>query len=73
MYNGGIYLPCRALSGSGKVVEVRALDEVGHEVPSPLGPEPMGVVLIEGERVMVMVGDGRVTLPPDAPKRAFLA
>jgi len=45
----------------------------GHEVPSPLGPEPMGGVFVEAERIMVIVGDGRVTLPPDAPKRAFLA
>ena len=24
--------------------------EAGHEVPSPIGPEPMGVLLIEAER-----------------------
>ena len=62
-----------SLVGIWKLVEARAFDDTGHEVPSPLGPEPMGGVFVEAERIMVIVGDGRVTLPPDAPKRAFLA
>ena len=61
------------LHGIWKLVEARAFDDAGHEVPSPLGPEPMGGIFVEAERIMVIVGDGRVTLPPDAPKRAFLA
>jgi hypothetical protein len=36
-------------------------------VPPPLGPESMGV------EAMVIAGHRRVTLPPDAPKRAFVA
>ena len=63
----------QSLVGIWKLVEARAFDGAGHEVPSPLGPEPMGGIFVEAERIMVIVGDGRVTLPPDAPKRAFLA
>ena len=59
--------------GIWKLVEARAFDDAGHEVPSPLGPEPMGGLFVEVERIMVIVGDGRITLPPDAPKRAFVA
>jgi hypothetical protein len=33
----------------------------------------MGGLFVEAERIMVIVGDGRVTLPPEAAKRAFLA
>ena len=53
----------QSLVGIWKLVEARAFDEAGHEVPSPIGPEPMGVLLIEAERIMVTAGDGRVTLP----------
>ena len=63
----------QSLVGIWKLVEARAFDDAGHEVPSPLGPKPMGGLFVEAERIMVIVGDGRVTLPPDAPKRAFLA
>ena len=53
--------------GIWKLVEARAFDDAGHEVPSPLGPKPMGGLFVEAERIMVIVGDGRVTLPRDAP------
>lgn len=59
--------------GMWKLVEARAFDDAGHEVPSPLGPEPMGGLFIEAERIMVIVGDGRITLPPDVPTHAFVA
>jgi hypothetical protein len=52
-----------SLVGIWKLVEARAFDEAGYEAPSPIGPEPMGVLLIEAERIMVTAGDGRVTLP----------
>ena len=67
------YMAMQSLVGIWKLVEARAFDEAGHEVPSPLGPEPMGVLLIEAKRIMVTAGDGRVILPPDAPKHAFAA
>jgi hypothetical protein len=67
------YIAMQSLVGIWKLVEARAFDDAGHEVPSPLGPEPMGGLFVEAERIMVIVGDGRVTLPPDAPKRVFLA
>jgi hypothetical protein len=41
-------------------------------LPSPLGPQPMGVAIIGAERMMAMAGDGRVALPPEI-KRAFAA
>jgi hypothetical protein len=62
-----------SLVGIWKLVEGRAFDDAGHEVPSPLGPEPMGGLFAEAEQSMVIVGDGCITLPPDAPKRAIVA
>jgi hypothetical protein len=53
------YIAMQSLVGIWKLVEARAFDEAGHEVPSPLGLEPMGVLLIEAERIMVTAGDGR--------------
>jgi hypothetical protein len=54
--------------GIWKLVEARAFDDAGHEVPSPLGPEPMGGLFIEAERIMVIVGDGRVSLTAGCAK-----
>src|ERR1051326_596248 len=42
----------QSLVGIWKMVEARAFDDAGNEMPSPLGPEPMGVLLIEAERIM---------------------
>jgi len=36
------------------LVEARAFDDAGHEVPPPLGPEPMGGLFVEA---MVIAGD----------------
>ena len=63
----------QSLVGIWKLVETRAFDDDGNEVPSPPGPQPMGGLFVEAERIMVIVGDGRITLPPDAPKRVFVA
>src|SRR5215469_10373055 len=63
----------QSMVGIWKLVEARAFDDAGHEVPSPLGPEPMGGLFVEAERIMVIAGDGRVTLPPEAAKRGFVA
>jgi hypothetical protein len=60
------------LVGVWKLVEVRAFDDGGREVPSPMGPNPMGVAIIDGERIMAMGSDGRTTLPPEA-NRTFVA
>jgi len=59
-----------SLVGVSKLVEARAFDDVGQEVPSPLGPHPMGVAIIDAERIMAMAGDGRTALPPEV-RRAF--
>jgi hypothetical protein len=61
-----------SLVGIWKLVECRAFDDAGGELPSPLGPQPMGVAIIDGERIMAMGSDGRVELPQET-KRAFVA
>jgi hypothetical protein len=61
-----------SLVGVWKLVEVRAFDDAGQEMPSPLGPHPMGVAVIDTDRIMAMAGDGRTALSP-AVKRAFAA
>ena len=61
------------LAGSmWKVVGARAFDEAGREL-LPLGPHPIGVVIFEAERMLGAIGDGRSSLPPDAPPRFFIA
>jgi hypothetical protein len=62
----------QSLVGIWKLVETRAFDEAGREVPSPFGPQPMGVAIFDAERGMAMGCDSRTTLPPEA-KRAFVA
>jgi Lipocalin-like domain len=61
-----------SLVGVWKLLEARAFDDAGKKVPSPLGPHPMGVAIIDAERIMAMAGDGRTVLPPEA-RRAFAA
>jgi hypothetical protein len=61
-----------SLVGVWKLVEARAFDESGQEVPSPFGPQPMGVAIIDVERIMAMGSDGRAELPSET-KRAFVA
>ncbi|MGK7866520.1 lipocalin-like domain-containing protein [Falsiroseomonas sp. E2-1-a20] len=58
------------LIGTWKLLEARAYDVDGTDLPPPLGPEPMGVILYGPERIMVTLGDGRRDAP--AP-RAFNA
>jgi hypothetical protein len=61
-----------SLVGVWKLIETRAFDKAGREVPSPFGPQPMGVAIFDAERGMAMGCDSRTTLPPEA-KRAFVA
>ena len=67
---GELLMP--SLVGVWKLVAARTFDEAGREVPSPLGPHPMGVAIIDAERMMAMASDGRTELPPET-KRAFAA
>jgi Lipocalin-like domain len=60
------------LVGVWKLIEVRAFDETGRAMPSPFGPQPMGVAIFDVERVMAMGGDGRTALSPET-KRTFVA
>jgi hypothetical protein len=50
-----------------KLIGASAIDEGGRDLSSPLGPHPMGFAVFEAERMIVAVGDGRLSLPPDAP------
>ncbi len=63
----------QSLVGIWKLVETRALDDAGRVLPTPFGPSPIGTVTFEVERMAVVVADGRVSLPPDAPPRLFVA
>jgi hypothetical protein len=62
----------QTLIGVWKLVEARALGEDGNELPSPLGPQPMGIAIFDAGRSMAMACNGSATLPP-ATKRAFAA
>jgi hypothetical protein len=40
---------------SGKLVEAHAFDDTRRELPPPLGPQPMGIVLVEVERMVAAI------------------
>lgn len=61
------------LLGMWKLIEARAFDDTGNEVSAPLGPAPMGPVLFEAERMIGAITDGRPTMPPASPNRAFFS
>ena len=63
----------QSLIGTWKLIEARAFDEAGNELSPPLGPSPMGMAIVEAERMMAVVGDGRPTMPSGSPQRAFFA
>ncbi|MBK1662008.1 lipocalin-like domain-containing protein [Paracraurococcus ruber] len=58
------------LIGCWRLLEVTARDAAGRAVPSPYGPQPMGVVRFEADRMMAAVGDGRA---PAAGEGRFFA
>jgi hypothetical protein len=62
-----------SLVGVWKLVEARAFDEAGRELPPPLGPQPMGLALFEVERMVGIIGDARTSLPTEVTKRFFAA
>jgi hypothetical protein len=54
----------RSLAGTTwKLIKSRTVDRSGRQVPSPLGPEPMGALVFEDARLMIMFGDGRPHMP----------
>jgi len=61
-----------SLVGVWKLVEAHAFDDAGGEVSSPLGPHPMGVAIIDAERIMAMAGDARRAMPLEV-SRVFAA
>ena len=63
----------RRLAGTAwKLVETSFSDDRGNQIPPPLGPTPIGVVMFENERLIVAVSDGRQSLPPDDPPRQLI-
>jgi len=63
----------QTLIGMWKLMQTRAYDEMGRDMPSPLGPAPMGFVLFEAERMIATVADGRADMPHDTLHRAFVS
>src|SRR5262245_1393637 len=55
--------------GTWRLIAATAVDKDGNKIRDPYGPTPMGrIVLSETGRMMVMVCDGRTTMP-DGMKR----
>lgn len=63
----------KTLIGAWRLIDACAVDQSGNRFPSPLGPEPMGIAEFGADRMMVVVGDGRPSLPPDAKNRILNA
>jgi|SRR5690242_3057729 lipocalin-like protein len=62
-----------SLVGVWKLVEARAFDDAGRELPPPLGSQPMGLALFESERMVGVIGDARASLPTEVTARFFAA
>jgi len=60
------------LRGAWRLIEVFAFDDTGALVPSPLGPEPMGISEFGPRRMMVVVG-WKNTSAEAASSRVFIA
>jgi hypothetical protein len=63
----------QSLVGTWRLIEDRAFDESGNEMPPPLGPNPMGIILYDAERMIVVVCDGRLTMPESTTERSFVS
>jgi hypothetical protein len=63
----------RNLTGTmWRVVSARSFDKEGHEL-LPWGPHPIGFAILEAERMLVAIVDGRTELPPSSPPRLFVS
>jgi len=51
----------QSLIGIWKLVEARAFDNAGQELPPPFGPQPMGLALFEAERMVGIASDARAS------------
>ena len=55
-----------------RLIEARRFDETGRDV-QPVGPNPMGFILFEADRILAAVVVGRTELPPGTAPRFFVA
>lgn len=62
-----------SLIGTWTLVEARAFDKHGNELAPPLGPNPMGVIQYDAQRMIVAVCDGRSEMPTGAAPRTYLS
>jgi hypothetical protein len=61
-----------ALTGSvWRMTDVRTYDDKGREQPFPLGPQAVGVISFETERMIGAIGDARAPAPPGEPPRRY--
>lgn len=59
----------RKIHGTWRLISATAVDATGQPIRDPYGPTPMGrIVLHESGRMMVVVCDGRTSMP-DGHKR----
>ena len=62
----------RALIGTWRLVSTHAVDDAGKPMRAPYGPEPQGIVVFGADgRMMCVLCDGRVTLPPGETIREY--
>ena len=55
-----------------RLIEAHRFDEAGREM-QPIGPNPMGFILFEADRMLGAVVDGRADLPSGIESRFFVA
>jgi len=64
----------KQIVGEWRLVETRATDDDGHPVPSPYGPEPMGLLKFNTQgRMMAVLSDGRAVLPEGQSGREYVS
>jgi hypothetical protein len=59
----------QSMLGTWKLIEGYALDKSGNRLPSPFGPQPIGVAEFGPERMIGVTGDARSSLPPEVNSR----
>ena len=63
----------QSMLGIWKLVEGYALDKSGNRLPSPFGPQPMGIGEFGPERMIGVACDARSSLPPGVNSRVLFA
>jgi hypothetical protein len=56
--------------GTWRLIATQGRDDGGNALPPPYGPQPMGLVVFQGDgRMMAVLCDGRGRMPAEEPRQ----